>query len=791
LQLHSPQTDVDTDDGNSYLEEPPETPAPLFAVRAFKTAIFGTPHPIQDGDLNNEKRPAQGRALQAKELVPQHQPPDGTAPSLGHNTEPNHKPKVEPLASPAKGILLTPGTAVTKRKTVSFGGLASNTADKTKRKLDEINTNDNFSKDGQRLLTTETLRSEPKNQSSLTKILFKAQLEASKKRLNNEAAQEKSRARAVLLTRKDGSEVGTTSEEEVSDPAGDTTVDLSQPCSRSGQHWKAEYELYHKNSAREIKKIIKYGQNAKSYALKKDFEATNLGEKLKQELSKLAAMEAKVSKLATQLTNARHSGSDGDADQIKLMSDLAKQTALAIRYKQKADVYRKAIETNNSADVHVSNRDESYVELNGNKLSSKRLAKTIELDEAPPELVSLRTELEALREKAKSTEEKAARLEAENMTLKRNLARVKEEMNSYEKRRLTREQRLKNRETRLQQEKQEYERRLAETIHEYQRLLRRPGECSKDLGAEIPISKHNGSNGDAMRHLDLGFREEDVVLKQVGPSDAGYRNPTSKSLKGQGNQNSASPKPCTVHERQLLSSPRDMVVASPNAARSETPELPKQDHKQTAHMCDTDMWMMGSPENASLDTLSFKGLAQSSHFDLLRKETNHALQELDQNSVTELPINNQVPFHQLENSAYDTSFSPSSPKIDSSVVSALPSCEPSMSSAVRRMHERRLNISSPRPSIVSFDNSPPQQASSSSTIQPANASDGRNSLVAGPREQMCSSIMSSSTRTSPMASVRRHPALPPDRAAAAKARLQRRSMEKQKLRERNKENARP
>lgn len=785
--MHSPQTDVDTDDGNSSVEEPPETPAPLFAVRAFKTAIFGTPHPVHDGDLNNEKRPAQSRVLQAKELDPQHQPLDGTAHDLGRNSEPNYKPKVESLASPAKGILLTPGTAATKRKTVSFGGLASNTADKTKRKLDEINTNDDFLKDGQRLLTTGPLCSEPKKQSSLTKILFKAQLEASKRRLNNEATQEKSRARADLLTSKDGPTVSTTSEEEVSDPAGDTTVDLSQPRSRSGQHWKAEYELYHKKSAREMKKMIKYGQNAKSYALKKDFEATNLGEKLKQELSKLAAMEAKVSKLATQLANARDSGPDGDADQIKLMSDLAKQTALAIRYKQKADVYRKAIETNNSADVPVSDRDESSVELNGNKLSSKRLAKTTELNEVSSELVSLRTELETLRENAKSTEEKAARLEAENMTLKRSLVRVKEEMNSYEKRRLAREQRLRNRETRLQQEKQEYERRLAETIHEYQRLLRQPNDCSKDLSAEIPISKHNGSNGDAMRYLDQKFQAEDVFLKELGPSDAGYRKPTSKSPKEQRNPNSASPKP----EGQLLSSPRSMVVASPIAARSETPELPKLDHMQTTHVCDTDMWIMGSPKNASPDTLSIKELTQSSHFDLLRKETNHALQELDQNSVTELPINNQVPLHQLENSAYDTSLSPSSPKMDSSVVPSLPSCGPSMSSAVRRMHERRLNISSPRPSMVSFPNNPPQEASSSAIVRPVDAPDGRKSPVAGPREQTFTSIMSSSTRSSTTASTRRHSALPPDRAAAAKARLQRRSMEKQKLREGNKENARP
>ena len=36
-----------TDDGATFLDEGPETPAPLFAVRAFKTAIFGTPKAVQ------------------------------------------------------------------------------------------------------------------------------------------------------------------------------------------------------------------------------------------------------------------------------------------------------------------------------------------------------------------------------------------------------------------------------------------------------------------------------------------------------------------------------------------------------------------------------------------------------------------------------------------------------------------------------------------------------------------------------------------------------------------------
>ncbi len=779
-----PHTDLHTDDGQSYLEEPPETPAPLFAVRAFKTAIFGTPHPNQNDDLNDEKRLGQSRAVKAKEPIPQQRTPHGTAPSLGLSTELDCKEKIEPLTSPAKGILLTPGTAATKRKTVSFGGLANNSADKTKRKLDETNARVDASSNDQGFLAPEVLRSESKNQSSLTKTLFKAQLEASKKKLSTEASQEKSEARALLLTSKDTMAVGTTSWEEVPDLAVDTTIDLSQPRSRSGQHWKAEYEQYHKNSAREMKKIIKYGQNVKSYALKKDSEATSLGEKLKQELSKLAAMEAKVSKLATQLATGRQGGPSGDADQIELVSDLAKQTALAIRYKQKADMYRKAIETNHSADLHGLGQDDSRVEQEGQNLSPTHLSKKQELNETPKELVLLRTELETFKENVKFTEEKAARLEAENMTLKRSLARVKEEMNSYEKRRLAREQRLKTREVRLQQEKQEYERRLAETTREYQRLLCRHDQHFEKSDVDNHLPKHDINDGGAFRHVEVEFREEDVAPKEVGPSDACHMEVALEPPKRQEHKDSVSPKSHNIQERQLTSSSRDTVVASPKDAKNNAFKLPKHDHKHTVPISNVDLWMMGSPGDAVPNTSLSKGLAQSSHFDLLRKETNHALLELDQNSVSESPVNHQVPFGHLEESIHDTNVSPRPAKMDSSVL-------PSMSSAVRRMHQRRLNMGSPRPSIVNFASGPPQQAPSSASIPPANASKGRNSLVTGPREQRYSSIVSSSTRTSTMASARRHSALPADRAAAAKARLQRRSMEKQKLLERSKENAQP
>ena len=721
--------------------------------------------------------------MKVKHSLTQHQTSQEPPQDLVLNTDVGFKPQAELLAFPAKGILLTPGTATTRKKTVSFGVLANKLSDENKCGLDETKFGDCTSSSDQGPSTIQKLRSEPKNQSRLTKTLFKAQLEASKKRLSVEADHADSTVEVSLGDNKNHFAFDTANQEDVPDLAADTTVDLSQPRSRSGQHWKAEYELYHKNSSREMKKIIKHGQNAKSYALKKDSEAMILGEKLKQELSKVAAMEAKVSQLATQISNARRSGpSEGADDQSKLVRDLAKQTALAVRHRQKAEGYQKTIEINESFREPDPGHEDSCIEREGKELSQRRPSKTQELDEPPSELLSLRSELETFKENVKSTEEKAVQLEAENMTLKRSLARVKEEMNSYEKRRQAREQRLKNREVRLQQENQEYERKLAETTREYKRLLSQANQHCKEPDVGNPLAKQSRKDGDAVMHGEPRLREISVPWKELGPSAASHGDSVATSLKRQRHQDKPSPESHVVRERPKKSPLRDTVETPLNDAKSKSPKLPTNEQNEEAQPSDVDVWMIGSPEDTAPNTSLSKGLAESSHFGLLRRETNDALQEIDQNLVSESSTNDQIPSDHPGKSIDKVNTPPTPPRMDSSILPVLPSYEPSLSSAVRKMHERRMNLSSPRPSIVTFASSPPQHAVSSASVHTTHIPNDEN------RQQRYSSMVSSSTRTSTMTSARRRSALPADRAAAAKARLQRRSMEKQKSREKSKEN---
>ncbi|KAL2038511.1 hypothetical protein N7G274_008850 [Stereocaulon virgatum] len=116
------------DEGQSYLDDPPDTPAPLFAVRAFKTAIFGTPHPVE----REPKRMTQGlekvRAVTDQGQSEQLEVGNTIDKDITSPKRVVARPKLDHFSSPAKGILLTPGTAATRRKTVSFLHLEKNMA---------------------------------------------------------------------------------------------------------------------------------------------------------------------------------------------------------------------------------------------------------------------------------------------------------------------------------------------------------------------------------------------------------------------------------------------------------------------------------------------------------------------------------------------------------------------------------------------------------------------------------------------------------------------------------------
>ncbi|KAL8866671.1 MAG: hypothetical protein Q9174_006162, partial [Haloplaca sp. 1 TL-2023] len=328
--LQAPQNGSDT----SYLEEAPETPAPVFALRAFKTTLFGTPHPHSTDEAVEGEKSSPGKAGKSKTSPLTRL----TTPKGGTKTHASRALKATPLASPTKGILVTPGTAATRRKTVSFGNLEIGGAVKLEQPEHGIPKTKDVSDVN---VDTKAIVEDEKTkacQPDLTSEEFEAKLDASKNRLSDNRGSNKAAIRqkpSEGMARIEKPPLSTA----LIDVTPDVTVDLGKPRSQSGQHWKAEYERYQKNSDREFKRVIQHEQNVKSYAEKKDAETRDLQVKLKLELDKCAAMEFKVSKLATQLVSGG-SGHAGGSD--ALINDLVKQTARAVKYKDKVDRYRKA-----------------------------------------------------------------------------------------------------------------------------------------------------------------------------------------------------------------------------------------------------------------------------------------------------------------------------------------------------------------------------------------------------------------------------------------------------------------
>nr|POE65190.1 hypothetical protein CFP56_34857 [Quercus suber] len=259
----------------------PETPAPVFAVRAFKHAIFGTPQTAQP----RVRRHSNTEATRPRTQDGKSQRPPMTRPkSASYAQDPVKAPDLvpEPVNSPTKGILLTPGTAAAKRKTVSFG--------------DHIKTGDDdllaiIDKDDEGAKGVPNQRSRPaadddfhedfvpknRNMGSLTKALEQVRDESVK------------RKRASRDTK-----IGEAGE-------GVVSSELTNPQPESGRYWKAEYDAYRENTQREVRKLVKKQQMAKSYAKMKDDECLALTDELKLERLKVEKLEMQALRLEAQL----------------------------------------------------------------------------------------------------------------------------------------------------------------------------------------------------------------------------------------------------------------------------------------------------------------------------------------------------------------------------------------------------------------------------------------------------------------------------------------------------------
>lgn len=301
----------------------PDTPAPVFAARALKSALFGTP----------PKRPQDRR-------------------SPGKSSSPKSRSSETPLKP--QGILLTPGTATSKRKRVSFG---RDVPGGSTTELDRI-----------------TELDEPTETGPLPAPDSKVELNPTPEdaKISDDDWEEED---------EDGAE---------DNGSRDVTVDLNEPHSQSGRYWKEEFLKYHQEARAEMEKLLKYKQLAKSYAQQKDAEAIQLAERLRDEQQRVIKMEKKIAENASQIVT-QHRQSSGE-DPTELLCKLTKQTTLAAQYRHRVQDLEAQLE-----ELHTQ-RDNATAD---NETPRRRYASTPSVSATQKTLTETRRELRRARSQLK------------------------------------------------------------------------------------------------------------------------------------------------------------------------------------------------------------------------------------------------------------------------------------------------------------------------------------------------------------------------------------------------------
>ncbi|RKF60895.1 putative urease accessory protein [Erysiphe neolycopersici] len=388
-------------------EEVPETPAPTFVARAFKTALFGTPAPpgTPETDFKSKGKSQERLSLRLNsENIPSKKPP---------------------------GILLTPGTATTLRKTVSFdkdvieiekcsiSNIVAEAAHKTSgANLDSL---------GQKLShndrkTPLTRRFENVRKQSLENETINKYL-GSKYENTNLNHSGKTANKALFESQvdhvgkiNDGIDLSDAinnlnpenqdQDEEDEGDEGDATTDLNRPHSQSGKYWKSEFENYHKEARLEMRKLLSYKELAKSFAKIKDERSINLAEKLKEEQRKVIAMEETISRLSANIRFIDPEGVQIIDEPKILIKELARQTTRAVQYKEQVDEFRKLMEKIEPYNLKIEGeaKENDFLQAAENKtnaetefLISQMKGEIIYLSEKLQDFLSLKEENEKLR----------------------------------------------------------------------------------------------------------------------------------------------------------------------------------------------------------------------------------------------------------------------------------------------------------------------------------------------------------------------------------------------------------
>lgn len=685
--------------------------------------------------------------------------------------------------SPKKppGILLTPGTGTTRRKTVSFGNEVVDKAEERRANSKSGIPDDCPGKFPSPWNAKSKSSTRAKRKTSLTKVLENAR-EGKTPKVESELSAATSEPQLPAISKPDSdirsspSKARKTSKSPQSNQEllqqlvvhagfdGDMTVDLNEPHSQSGKFWKSSFEQYHEEAKAEMAKLLKYKQLAKSYAKLKDVQSINLEEKLKEEQRKVVCMEDKISRLQNQIAMADLEGNDDESPE--LMKELARQTALAEQYKGQVEEFRLALE---------GPKGQSNISANeGKRLTSPRTEKTLlethrELKKAREqlkEMISLREEMQTLRQTLSTTEKTVTKLQEENTKLTQELLhadlRLETHLEKCERKRKSSEERLHKRDEELQALKKDYTalKDLAKANRrDAEQLLKGRHDQVVKLRKEIASMRVAESTAQELqRTLQKTTAEHDKTVADLQRQiEALKENQSQESTDGRASKKAKDERQSTRSD--LYSKHLPSIEA--HARESQIMEAHSPPISRP--------WKALAPSNNSRsDTPSKSPRPRSSH-SALSEIVNGA-------SADSVPAPRYGPVQHTPMPAQVTPLTTrfSSMSLESPEMQ-LPSPEPSLPQITSRaIHERNCRAS-PRPSMFNIASSPPKAAVvRSQTPGELTRQRSNNDLAARRLANL------SSSRSSTLDGSKPRVALPPERAAAARARLEQKNAEKKR-----------
>ncbi|EHK97097.1 hypothetical protein M7I_7240 [Glarea lozoyensis 74030] len=656
--------------------------------------------------------------------------------------------------SPSKrGILMTPGTAATRRKSVSFGSEAldkkegavgckaltkkrddtpfaakSRDVDSDNRSEDESPSKQRSARRGRSVSLTKSLENMRKGKEDDQKKSPKIRSNKYTRRADNASASTVPSPPSNVLPDDehipgsyDETEQDFTRVLDFTDKSlGHVTMDLDMPQSESGRYWKSQYKTYHEEALAEMAHVLRYKDLAKSYARKKDSEAADLAHKLQLEQSKVVQMENMITRLSSKHTNL---GLEDTGDSLENIKDVAKLRAIVAQYKAQVEEFRIAVE-------------EPY----GKREAPRDSLPATRLAGEPTEIITLREELSRARESISAAEKKTKRLEAENVKLAKELKtsdlHLVKQRERNQKIQQSHQDETRRKEEQLAGLRREYDE-LMDLKRDSEELLRKRQDQVNALKQEIQALKSARpafpSHGDEVQTFTVGESQADSIA--------------SRSRRYSTHEQRATNKEKTSRDRQSLqdvSDPREEAT-----------------WKRKSYI----------PFSAQSVPAPAKGLAdtESPFF-----KPDVALQPLSE--VINGSSKKKVQGRHLGTAQYSPMATHFSDLSFGDLTSALPSTESFQAQNKNRgFHEKASRIS-PKPSIVDIPSSPP----SFTNPRPVSAGEivRQNS---NPEMRRKTPAGKTSSRLPIVESPRVRKRIPPERAAAAKARLEQKAAEKRKM----------